>query len=146
MIRPTTLFAIVASAAIGVALFALKYQVRDLEAELTSINRQIIADREAIHVLNAEWSHLNDPERLAALAGRYLQLQPVTADRIGTVAGLPMAADVPVPPSAAHPTLPPAAVGKTPPPRAPAVARNNAADDELARRIAEAMVDGRSPR
>jgi cell division protein FtsL len=149
MIRQTTLIAILTSVVIGIALFALKYQVRDLESELTGINRQIIANREAIHVLHAEWTHLNDPDRLASLAKRLLQLQPVTPDRIGTVAGLPMAADVQAAALAAAAARPPAAaVKKTPTPqspRGPAIAQSNDAD-ELTRRIAEALADGKSPR
>jgi hypothetical protein len=153
MIRQTTLIAILTSVVIGVALFALKYQVRDLESELTGINRQIIANREAIHVLHAEWTHLNDPDRLASLSKRLLQLQPVTPDRIGTVAGLPLASDVQAAAlaaaAAAAATRPLAAAAKKTPmaqsSRGPAIAQSTDAD-ELTRRIAEALADGKSPR
>ena len=152
MIRRTTLIAILTSVVIGIALFALKYQVRDLEGELTGINRQIIANREAIHVLHAEWTHLNDPDRLASLAKRLLQLQPVTPDRIGTVASLPLAADVQAAAlaaaAAAAARLPATAAKKTPAPqtpRGPAIAQSNDAD-ALTRRIADVLADGKSPR
>jgi cell division protein FtsL len=84
MIRHTTLLAIILAAALSVVLFGVKYQVRDLEEELTSIERAILNEERAIHVLRAEWSHLNDPERLRQLAARYLDLSPVTARQLGS--------------------------------------------------------------
>lgn len=147
----TTLIAILASAVIGIALFALKYQVRDLENELTGINRQIIAHREAIHVLNAEWSYLNEPERLTALSKRFLQLQPTTSDRIGSFASLPMAVDgAPAVPAVASA---PAAAGKhpvAPGKRPPAFAQNGtgangAGAEDFTPQSTEAIADERLP-
>ena len=140
MLQRTTLIAFLASAVIGIALFALKYQVRDLENELTGINRTIIGHREAIHVLNAEWGHLNDPDRVAALATRLLQLQPTTPERIGSFASLPLPGEAPaVVPAAPVP-------GKNPPPsakRAPAIAQIDKGADHVASGFADAPADGR---
>ncbi|MCG8512309.1 MAG: hypothetical protein MI741_24075 [Rhodospirillales bacterium] len=83
MIRHTTLLAVILAAALSVVLFGVKYQVQDLEEELTSIERAILNEERAIHVLRAEWSHLNDPDRLRQLAARYLELSPVTARQLG---------------------------------------------------------------
>jgi len=69
----------------AVALFYLKYEVTDLEAELDSLNNAIVSDREAIHVLKAEWSHLNDFGRLKDLADRYLYLEPTDPAQIKRV-------------------------------------------------------------
>ncbi|NQV57458.1 MAG: hypothetical protein HQ503_16475 [Rhodospirillales bacterium] len=66
----------------SVALFFLKNEVTNLEMELDNTNRTIVSDREAIHVLKAEWSHLNDIERLQALSGRYLKLEPTDPGRL----------------------------------------------------------------
>ncbi len=71
-------------------LVSVKYRVLDLEDELVRLNQEIAIDRQAIHVLKAEWSHLNDPERLGALARRYLGLGPVLPEQMGTLASLPM--------------------------------------------------------
>lgn len=145
MMHRTTLLALLASAIIGIALFALKYQVRDLEAELTGINRQIIAHREAIHVLNAEWSHLNDPGRLAALASRHLQLQPTTSDRLGSIASLPMAGEAAAP-TLAVATQPLAAAKVVPLPqrRVPVVAPPASGDEDFTPGNAEAAGDERA--
>ena len=81
--RPLTIvgFALVAILAFG--LFALKYEVRGLEAELERLEREARTEQEAIRVLNAEWSYLNRPERLQALSERHLPLAAVEARQIG---------------------------------------------------------------
>lgn len=66
----------------SVAVFYLKYEVTDLETELDRLNRTIVADREAIHVLEAEWSHLNEAERIRALTEKYLEMNPTRPDQI----------------------------------------------------------------
>lgn len=87
--RPAAFVSLVLASALSLALFALKYQVQDLEDELVKLNRTIFADQEAIHVLKAEWSHLNDPRRLRSLARRHLGMKPVTPDQLATIADLP---------------------------------------------------------
>ena len=87
--RPAAFVSLLLAGVISLALFALKDQVQDLEDELVELNRGIFADEEAIHVLKAEWSHLNDPQRLRALARRHLGMKPVTPDQLATIADLP---------------------------------------------------------
>jgi len=67
---------LIVSAAVGIAgfLFQVKYRVQDLERELAGLNAQILHDREAMHVLRTEWSYLNQPDRIAALAQRHLEM------------------------------------------------------------------------
>ncbi len=88
MIRRTTVLFIFLAAALSLALFSLKYQVQDLEDEFVVLNRSIMAERRAIHVLEAEWSYLNDPERLGGLAARHLGLRPVEPEQLSTLAAL----------------------------------------------------------
>ena len=87
--RPATIVSLLLAGVLSLALFALKYQVQDLEDELVELNRTIFADEEAIHVLKAEWSHLNDPRRLRSLARRHLGMKPVTPNQLATIADLP---------------------------------------------------------
>lgn len=89
MKRPATILALTAAGALSLALFSVSYQVQDLERELKELDRSIERDRKAIHVLKAEWSHLNDPRRLETLAERHLDLEPVAAHQVGTLAQLP---------------------------------------------------------
>lgn len=80
--RQTTLLTLLAAGIMTVALFYLKYEVTSLEEELSALNRTIVRDQEAIHVLRAEWSHLNESERLHELADKYLDLEPTRPDQI----------------------------------------------------------------
>ena len=79
MIRGTTFFSILLAALAGVGLFVVKNQVQSLETELTRINREIQLEKQDLHVLRAEWSHLNQPGRLEILAIKYLELKPLEA-------------------------------------------------------------------
>ena len=87
--RPAAFVSLALAIGFGLALFALKHQVQDLEDELVTLNRTIFVDQEAIHVLKAEWSHLNDPWRLRSLARRHLGMKPVTPDQLATISDLP---------------------------------------------------------
>jgi len=84
MFRTTTLFSILLAAALGFSLFLLKYEVQSVEDELIALDKNLINDRQAIHVLKAEWSMLNDPERLRILSEKYLGLKPLTAQQVTT--------------------------------------------------------------
>ena len=83
--RQTTIFTLILAAIMSVALFYLKYEVTDLEQDLDALNKAIIADQEAIHVLNAEWSHLNDVARIKDLAKRHLKMIPTDPKQIKSV-------------------------------------------------------------
>ncbi len=93
MIRPLTLVAMGLLALMSVALFQVKYEVRDLETELRGLDKQVFVDEEAIQVLKAEWSFLNRPDRLQVLAERYLDLEPVAALQVGALYRIPTRAD-----------------------------------------------------
>jgi len=84
MIRPAMILIILLAASLSLTLFVVKYQVQDLEGELVQFNRTITEDRQAIHVLKAEWSHLNQPSRLRQLAERYLGMAAVEPAQVGT--------------------------------------------------------------
>ncbi|MEE8276939.1 MAG: hypothetical protein V3R75_07305 [Alphaproteobacteria bacterium] len=106
MIRPATLALLTLAGAAGGALFHVSYEVRALKDELASLDRQIVADRDDVHVLRAEWSYLNQPARLEELSRRHLGLAAVTADQIGTLAALPMRPPPDTAEKVAEPALP----------------------------------------
>lgn len=70
-------------------LFHFKQEVQILERRLSAIDRTAAADRRAIGVLEAEWTYLNRPERLARLAKRYLRLRQVTPGNVRVFSELP---------------------------------------------------------
>lgn len=80
--RQSTLALVLLSVAIGTGLFLIKYRVQGLEEQLQTLNRDIAVDREHIHVLRAEWSHFNEPDRLRTLAGRHLDMTPVQSGQV----------------------------------------------------------------
>jgi hypothetical protein len=102
---------LVLASCIGWAVYQLKYEVQRLETRLAVVNRQILADQEAIQVLKAEWSYLNQPAHLAELAQRFLGLEPVGIKQMVTVAAVP----------ARRGGGAPAVVASAPPAAAPAV-------------------------
>ena len=74
---------------VGFGMFVMKNQVQNLENELASINRNIEEDVKTIHILKAEWSHLNNPSRLRALATKHVSLNQVKAEQIINYSALP---------------------------------------------------------
>ncbi len=88
MRHTTILFALVAGV-LSFGLFQLKYAVQELEQEFTRINRAIVQSRQSTHVLEAEWSYLNDPARLRVLAERHLESVPMMPNSLGDFADLP---------------------------------------------------------
>jgi hypothetical protein len=82
-------------------LFQVKFEVQALEKQLKGLNAHIYANQQAIHVLKAEWSHLNDPNRLAELNGRYLQLQAVDPKQLARLQDIPARVAVPASPEIA---------------------------------------------
>lgn len=60
-------------------LFHIKQQVREMEEELGIAHRNILRHQQAIQVLRTEWSYLNRPARIAELAERHLDMQPLVA-------------------------------------------------------------------
>lgn len=74
---------------VGFGMFVMKNQVQNLETELASINRNIEEDVKTIHILKAEWSHLNNPSRLRALATKHISLNQVKAEQIINYSALP---------------------------------------------------------
>jgi hypothetical protein len=72
------------------AMFHISYEVEQVETELRALNRQTLSEHEAIHVLKAEWSHLNRPENLRELSRELLpHMQPPTVSQIVTFDQLP---------------------------------------------------------
>jgi cell division protein FtsL len=89
MMRVGTILTLSLAVAAGIGLFYAKHRVQALEAELSGLQQQILRDREAIHVLKAEWSFLNDPDRLAELARRHLEMAPVSGSQLATIDDVP---------------------------------------------------------
>lgn len=75
---------------VGVSMFLLKYKVQGLEDELVAKQAQVLRDRSAIRVLQAEWAYLNDPERLRQLSAEHLGFGPPAVINIADIDSLPV--------------------------------------------------------
>lgn len=81
ILRLSTLLLTFLIMALGWSLFHVKYTVVDLENAHRSLRKSILAKSEELHVLNAEWTFLNNPERLKELTSKYLKLEPVRGEQ-----------------------------------------------------------------
>ncbi len=77
LLRHTTVLFLLLAGGISMVLFSVKYQVHDLEGEQERLVGQLDDERRALHVLNAEWATLNDPERIRELAQVHLGMVPL---------------------------------------------------------------------
>ncbi|MCI5634274.1 MAG: hypothetical protein MR350_02315 [Alphaproteobacteria bacterium] len=67
---------------VAVAQSVLKNRVQGLERRLDTINENIQKDIRDIHILKAEWSLNNSPERLKKLAYEQLSLEKAKPEQI----------------------------------------------------------------
>lgn len=78
----STFFAFFLALFVGFILFKVKYEVVAVEEKLALILQQIKREKETIHILKAEWSHLNEPQRLQKLAEKFLDIKAMKTDQI----------------------------------------------------------------
>jgi cell division protein FtsL len=88
----------------GALLFKTSQHVTDGRQRLENITAEMRSEEDTLRVLQAEWSYLNQPERLEKLAAQYLKLAPMKGRQFIA------AADIPLRPAAA---LEPAALADT---------------------------------
>lgn len=88
--RQSTLIWIGIAGLLLAVIATVAQEVRRQEDALARLQTQIAQDLAAIHVLEAEWSHLNDPASLEHLASAHLGLAPIDGRRIVAIADLPI--------------------------------------------------------
>ena len=85
MVPRTVLFNIacwIVAVLVGVGMAVVKYRVAEQERRLVAVQEEIREAEREIHMLKAEWSHLNDPQKIKSLAVRYTKLAPIKHDQI----------------------------------------------------------------
>jgi len=90
MINRGILFWVVAAICTGIGLFMVKYQVVGLEEKIEGLNRQIIENQRATHVLKVEYAHLGELQRIEKLNDRFIHLQPIAIRQIGRIDQVPL--------------------------------------------------------
>lgn len=82
----------------GGILYDTTFEVQDLEGQLSRLNRQIVAEREVIQVLKADWSVLNDIARIEEMSVRHLpHLRPAEAQQFAALTAVPVGGQGPEP-------------------------------------------------
>ena len=82
MHKPLNLLLVTAVLVSGFILYSLEHTTRGLEREASKYQRGIAEETENMRLLNAEWSSLTRPDRLRALAERFLGLSTLKAQQI----------------------------------------------------------------
>ena len=90
MFRPTMFMGMLVLAVLAFAVFQVEHRVHGLRNEYESINKQLVSDREAIHVLKAEWTYLNQPKRLKEMAAKYTDLSRIDAHQVRDIGDIPL--------------------------------------------------------
>jgi hypothetical protein len=90
MIRSLSAVSVALLVLVSFELYNGVHRVKAQEQTLASLKAQIAREAEAIRVLKAEWTYLNQPERLQALARRHLALAPTGASQIVVLTSLPL--------------------------------------------------------
>lgn len=111
MIRPVTCVCFLLACGSGLYLYQSKHRVQVLDREIEKTVHGTDALREQTRVLHAEWTLLNDPQRLQALADQFLSLKTVAPGQFTSMADLDSRL-----PAIRPPEPPPALVAQSPEP------------------------------
>jgi hypothetical protein len=87
--RKISLLWLVLAAICGGVLFHTSQQVNDGRQRLAVISDDIRKEDETIRVLQAEWSYLNQPDRLEKLSKQYLNLAPLNGRQFAKLETFP---------------------------------------------------------
>ena len=89
MIRVLNFFCVAITGLVCLALYHVSEQTRSAGQQLASVNRQIVAERSAAVVLQAEWSKVASPERIQQLAQTQLGLDDTPVVELSSLDLLP---------------------------------------------------------
>lgn len=75
--RFVQVFFVAATIIVSVVVYALKFDTGRDAVAIAELKREIAREKDNLSVLRAEWSLLNQPDRLQRLAKKYLDLKPL---------------------------------------------------------------------
>lgn len=82
MVRILNILAIVALIGSAIYAYTIKYKTILHAETIVKLQHEIKLEQDEIRTLRAEWAHLTRPERIQALADKFLDLQPVAINQI----------------------------------------------------------------
>ena len=84
------LVSVIALSVFGTTLYQVKTGIDERQDKLRVLEAEISATKRDIAVLEAEWAYLSRPERVTTLSNKYLQMSPISQDRILPLDAIPM--------------------------------------------------------
>lgn len=85
MFRRSIILLVFAISIAAVGMFSLKHEVQSRKAKLDALHQDIVESQEAIRVLRAEWSFINQPAHIERLARKHLGFVPMQSHQIVTL-------------------------------------------------------------
>lgn len=159
MIRPITCVGFVLACASGLYLYQAKHRVNVIDQEIARTVHMADTTREQIRLLHAEWTLLNQPDRLQKLADQFLPLKPTSPSQFTSLADLdsrlppvrpdtpPAPVSIPSPDAVAMVALPPAPGSVVMPPKLAVVAEKRPESSRpIPRPVERARVVAAEPR
>ena len=89
MVRFLNFLAVLALVGSAIYAYSIKYETIFHAERIVKLKHEIKAEQDEIATLRAEWAHLTRPERVQALADKFLDLQPVALRQIVRADALP---------------------------------------------------------
>jgi len=68
-------------------LFQIKHKVLELKRDTKDLTSQLEKEKRELDALKVEWTYLTNPQRIASLAAKYLNLSKTNAERISQLKG-----------------------------------------------------------
>jgi len=89
MVRILNICAVLALIGAAIYAYSIKYQTMLNAERIVKLKHEIKSEEEKIAMARAEWAHVTRPERIQALADRFLDLQTVALNQIVKAEALP---------------------------------------------------------
>jgi cell division protein FtsL len=89
MVRILNILAIAALIGSAIYAYTIKYETTFHAETIMKLQHEIKLEQDEIGTLRAEWGHLTRPERIQALADKFLDLQAVALNQIVRAEALP---------------------------------------------------------
>jgi cell division protein FtsL len=89
MVRILNVLAIACLIGSAIYAYTIKYETIFHAERIAKLQHEIRREQDQINMLRAEWAHLIRPERIQALADKFLDLAPVAVNQIVKAEALP---------------------------------------------------------
>jgi cell division protein FtsL len=103
MMRVLNILVIAALVSAAAYVYKIKFESTRQAEHLAKVRMEIRQEQDAIASLRAEWSKLDTPSRIQALANRHLSLKPIDPRQFDALRNLPERPPDLVPPNSADP-------------------------------------------